>query len=110
MNTKHAPGKWKIDGKKTSLNNYKISSDGVSICQVFTSNTHSEANAKLIAAAPIMLDELMHVVNRLAILEGSTPFQRSFIAGLRDHVKAVIEQATAQEPKEATKPILDSQI
>jgi len=41
----------------------------------------------------VLLSELEHVVNRLEVLKESelTPFQRSFVAGLADHVKEVIK-------------------
>lgn len=41
----------------------------------------------------VLLSELEHVVNRLEVLKESelTSFQRSFVAGLADHVKDVIK-------------------
>ena len=60
MKTEHTKGPWRIDGK-TRFGDFTIAAgENVKAC-VFIAKTQSEANARLIAAAPELLAELHSV-------------------------------------------------
>ena len=57
MKTEHTQGPWRIDGK-TRFGDFTIAAgESVKTCQ-FIAKTQSEANARLIAAAPELLKAL----------------------------------------------------
>ena len=71
--TKHTPGPWKVNDKTLS-GAYQISdnkSGSLRICTV-TNAPNDEANARLIAAAPDMLNAMKEASRFM--LSGSTPY------------------------------------
>lgn len=58
----HTKGEWKKETKPTDV---VITSNGVAICAMNWNLEEYEANAKLIAAAPDMLINLIRLVDRL---------------------------------------------
>ena len=65
MKTKHTPGKWKQDGL------YIDAPDGSVIATVHSEDSiENEANGKLIASAPQMLNELIWIKD--SIIKGRT--------------------------------------
>ena len=59
--SKHAPGPWKIT--HTALNGYRVSDSTGWGVAVVLKDTNDEANARLIAAAPQMLEALERLSN-----------------------------------------------
>jgi hypothetical protein len=63
----HTPGPWRIDSK-TRFGDYTIAAgESVRTCE-FIAKTQSEANARLIAAAPELLDALKRLIGEHADL------------------------------------------
>ena len=71
METKHTPGPWAYHNTPTPF--IHVAAGGLPICQIYTSTAHGQsmgeqfANARLIAAAPELLEaaiELKDVCNR----------------------------------------------
>lgn len=59
-NTKHTPGPWHTDGKDVWVEN------GLNVDQAsITRRVDTEANARLIAAAPELLDALQMLANKV---------------------------------------------
>jgi hypothetical protein len=56
--TKHTPGPWHVESRKSFGNFYEIRSGGKGIACIADENGREEANAALIAAAPDMLEAL----------------------------------------------------
>jgi hypothetical protein len=79
-NTKHRQGEWKTS---KPYFNYYVTCNGESICQINASDDE-EANAKLIAAAPDLLEALQ------AMIDGK---ERDF-AKLVEKAQAAIKKAT----------------
>ena len=57
MNTKHTPAPWVYNGRVITAN------DGYPICSSVRNNSEMKANAKLIAAAPELLEALQRALN-----------------------------------------------
>ena len=88
MNTKHTQGPWEarhVSGRDGMPDTYCIdwSEDKKEVAEV----VHGEANAKLMAAAPMLLDALQRLLNGEKD-EFLTP------AGLRNLARAAIAKAT----------------
>lgn len=85
-NCKNTPGPWHIEN--TDLNQqYNIEANGSEVASTVTSWTNDEenlANAKLIAAAPDMLD----------ILVECQKYHLELNSEIRSKIKAVIKKAT----------------
>lgn len=82
---KHTPGTWRA--KKSHFVNYNVHFGPfgtIDYCEI--SGPNSEANAKLIAAAPEMLEILIVLINTSAFLDLSYE--------TREEIKAVIKKAT----------------
>ena len=73
--SKHTQGPWEVSGTTRGLNGLYIKADNKHIAQVFSSIPECEANAKLIAAAPEMLDALFSavlIIDKLGIIKSDT--------------------------------------
>ena len=64
MKTNHTQGKWNIQNRGTNVPLYILSEDKTVIA-IVTWRKESEANAKLIAAAPELLENLIRLVDRM---------------------------------------------
>lgn len=60
-NTKHTPGPWDVDYHTTSILPYKYT-----ISSIQETGSEAEANARLIAAAPELLEALQIIANALS--------------------------------------------
>mgnify|MGYP001600623960 CR=1 FL=1 len=63
MKTKHTPGPWKVteldwDSSDTYINPSRETGEFALICRMTGSHAHKNANARLIAAAPELLEAL----------------------------------------------------
>jgi hypothetical protein len=65
MNTKHTPGPWRTDVSDPAFVNYDVRTDDTIICTMGIEMPTEEeaANARLIAAAPELLEALEDLVN-----------------------------------------------
>ena len=90
MSTKHTPGPWKV-----SMNLIKSNYD--TVAQVFTHlvQGRNEANARLIAAAPDLLQELKNIANANTV-EWDDPTE--FEAWAKNRARAAIAKAEAISP------------
>ena len=67
MTAKHTPGQWAYHNTPTPF--IHVAAGGLPICEIYTSTAHGQsmgeqfANARLIAAAPELLEALAEVVN-----------------------------------------------
>jgi hypothetical protein len=102
MKTKHTPGPWTLDynGEQgftiVKINRSKIIDEFEQvICQRSTGHNQieTEANARLIAASPEMLEVLIDVYRNELYYQ---------MAPIKDRVKIIIEKATGQTIEELT--------
>ena len=65
MNTQHTPGPWRTDVRDPAFVNYDVRTDDTIICTMGIEMPTEEeaANARLIAAAPELLEALEDLVN-----------------------------------------------
>jgi len=91
METKHTQGEWKVE---KPYFNYRVTCNGETVAQIYPTN-EEEANAKLCAASPVMLDALETIYNNLALnlKLGTTPNIEEIEAGARIALSA-IQKAT----------------
>lgn len=76
----HTAGEWMVSKQETGLfilsyNKNKLDSDRDAICLIYSGNAHkdqAEANAKLIAAAPELLEALILCVKTLNTMSGKS--------------------------------------
>ncbi len=83
---KHTPGHWVyhiLDNQLPVV--FTDDEDGITICQLYDENTrmgenaeNNEANAKLIAAAPELLEALKDVLNHLEWDDSESPAQKAY--------------------------------
>ena len=101
METKHTPGPWTLGkGKVTIRETRETGSKGfIARCHMpgewrYRSEEESEANARLIAAAP----ELMEALDTLTLVVGMTPIKGNLEAlqEAQDMARAAIKKATGQ--------------
>ena len=100
MSAKHTPGPWKF----TALGRIVADSAGQVVCRpaAYANNAERQvANARLIAAAPELLDELIEQDKFLGVLAGTVPLSEKDthrrIAMHRESVRAAITKATSRE-------------
>ena len=92
MSTTYTQGEWAFDDNEI----YSESTDhGAAICTMNTTSAHFtqeevKANARLIAAAPAMLAELIHVSERI----GTVRPDDAFCQALKQIVDQAIQKAT----------------
>ena len=99
--SKHTPGPWGLSEMPPMARSeglYWIYSDGRRIADVFQQGGETEANARLIAAAPLLLEtsaELIRVIDALREVNvlGDWPVVREALQGLR----AAIAKAEGQQ-------------
>ena len=97
---KHTKGKWEL-GKSSSISMpFYIEVDGIEICRIldFSVQEELEANAKLIAAAPELLEALIAVTdsslfNKLLVMQGRATGKTHF-KKVYEEAKAIITKAT----------------
>lgn len=102
MKTKHTQGNWRFEISSRGLNTYQLSTDEQVIGILETSQEvesvrEAEANAKLIAAAPDLLEALNDVYN-LANQDFITkmPLNVQFVFGaIQERSKEAIKKATS---------------
>lgn len=63
--SQHTPGPWKVTGGETSFYPMAVRSEVSQICEFHTWDVQKEANARLIAAAPDLLEALKAAQNWL---------------------------------------------
>jgi hypothetical protein len=102
MNTKHTPSPWVAKGIHVVMSDgfqFKQQTpigEGACIQTQQRNQERREANARLLAAAPDLLDCIIHLANRDWFREGETG---EVICGLdADKVRAAIAKATGEEP------------
>lgn len=90
-NSKHTPGPWKIEGNKI-LNVRNNPDKELLVCEVYddTFNLNFEANIKLIAAAPDLLETLTTIVGFMKNSGLTTHHYKSYF----ESAKAAIKKAT----------------
>ena len=101
MTAKHTPGPWQVSGGRSRLETYghTIGPDGFSIACVFYSDqTNAEhiaslADARLIAAAPDLLEAMKEAKNGLRYWEPQTAYGASERARICALVDAAIAKA-----------------
>lgn len=100
MKTSHTPGPWKASALGRTV------TDGAEqvVCRpsAYANNAERQvANARLIAAAPELLDELIEQDKFLGVLAGTVPLSEKDthrrIAMHRESVRAAITKATSRE-------------
>lgn len=65
METKHTKGEWKVSQSKTErLGNIVVDSNTRNIAKVLSWDLEAKANAKLIAAAPELLEALKCIIEK----------------------------------------------
>lgn len=96
--TQHTPGPWAIDAGPRL---YTIRSKGRGICDMRTPQKTGmhikeiDGNARLIASAPDLLNDLECVLWKLEHFhEFDTPEQNAFIENMPIHLRATIAKAT----------------
>ncbi len=92
MKTKHTREKWKVESCNVRTT---IVSDETPVCNLFNLGEETEANAKLIEAAPELLEALEMAVN---ILECKHGFHKKFDNPRSiEEMKSAIAKATNQK-------------
>ena len=88
----HTPAPWKIDGAHSTRVLLIIDAKGHAIGEIV--DTRNPANAKLIAAAPDLLEALLTALPYVEDHEGSNVYKRGAVARAVAQIRAAIEQAT----------------
>lgn len=90
---KHTKGEWKwINQTTQSGDYYKVTGEAVSVCNITTRDSkQAEANAKLIAAAPELLEACEQAFNMCDMLRMPT---ESDLKNMATFLKAAINKAT----------------
>lgn len=78
MVTQHTPGPWKFDRNNDGLIAFRIAGNGLILADALFKNTiehapqrtEAEANARLIAAAPELLEKLQELVGLICSMPG----------------------------------------
>ena len=97
MTAKHTPGPWAYHNTPTPF--IYVNAGGLPICQIYTSTAHGQsmgeqfANARLIAAAPELLEALKACA---AVCAGETTNKRGLISAL-EQARAAIAKATVEQ-------------
>ena len=88
----HTPAPWKIDGAHSTRVLLINDAKGYAIGEIV--DTRNPANAKLIAAAPDLLEALLTALPYVEDHEGSNVYKRGAVARAVAQIRAAIEQAT----------------
>lgn len=102
MKMKHTPGPW-VTSPEPNGKEWGVDAGpwGICICADAPGEGTAEANARLIAAAPELLDELIEQDKFLGVLAGTVPLSEKDthrrIAMHRESVRAAITKATSRE-------------
>jgi hypothetical protein len=88
----HTPAPWKIDGAISTRVLLINDAKGYAIGEIV--DTRNPANAKLIAAAPDLLEALCTALPFVEDHEGSDIYKRGAVARAVAQIKAAIKQAT----------------
>ena len=93
--SKHTPGPWEIEtGRPLEV---VLRADGTAVGAAYGSDSEAEANARLIAAAPDLLDIAQRVVAECTdTFHDPADMSPEWVAIYRD-ARAAIAKATAQE-------------
>ena len=87
MKTEHTQGPWRIDSQ-TRFGDFTIAAgENVKACE-FIAKTQSEANARLIAAAPDLLAALVEMLDA-----SEKPTHERWLSNVRSHAIAAISKA-----------------
>ena len=101
MTAKHTPGPWAYHNTPTPF--IYVNAGGLQICQIYTSTAHGQsmgeqfANARLIAAAPELLDALVAL---LGVAPSKAPGAGLIVGAEEKHANAL--QAARAAIKKAT--------
>jgi hypothetical protein len=89
METKHTQGEWEVENKTSAHGDYfVVKSNTISICNITTRNyEQSEYNAKLIAAAPNLLEALKSALASLLALTGNPTEEWEEVKQAKDAIK-----------------------
>lgn len=91
MKAQHTPGPWHISNLETAEQVFYLKNESMSsIGSVWNVAGHGEANARLIACAPEMLDMLQTIMPKLSQLQDESAFK------LPDKVEQLIAKATSK--------------
>ncbi len=98
MNNKHTQGKWKATGLEIRhINNSMILANVYQHLEANQSRSEAEANAKLIAAAPDMLEALQNIYNNFSLnIKHNQGLNISEIKAGMSIIERTINKATSQ--------------
>jgi hypothetical protein len=88
----HTPAPWKIDGAHSTRVLLINDAKGYAIGEIV--DTRNPANARLISAAPDLLEALLTALPYVEDHEGSNIYKRGAVARAVAQIRAAIEQAT----------------
>lgn len=90
--TKHTPGPWHVVEGKLTKSSLEVHANSRAICELWRSwDSETElANARLIAAAPEMLEALQMIANELPCLDN--------LMSDKEIARAAIAKATGEAP------------
>lgn len=88
----HTPAPWKIDGAHSTRVLLINDAKGYAIGEIV--DTRNPANAKLIAAAPDLLEALLTALPYVEDHEGSNVYKRGAVDRAIKQIRTAIEQAT----------------
>ena len=96
---KHTPGPWRVDHqvKRTTAGTQFIQvvdKDDVEVSYIYLYKDTAEANARLVAAAPDLLDALMHVV---ALLHATYDALDEYVAAGDDMLRNPLNNKRVQD-------------
>lgn len=91
-NTKHTPGKWSVDHWAPGIT-ISAPDSGYSVCHLEGCN-NAEANAKLISAAPDLLEAAQAMLNAPGQAEDNSPRAKALRQSAYDKLYAAIQKAT----------------
>lgn len=89
----HTPGPWRLDPTGRWI--LPPLDDDPPIAEAYRVNTETAANARLIAAAPELLEVAAEALERLDFIVITSP-ERSNTAAFRERLRAVVARATGE--------------
>ena len=100
MNTQHTPGPWVVDHSHPDwVEGTTIWANDVVIAHAVADQHHeTEANARLIAAAPEMLDLLYTVLPYIEDLELDQMYKPGVVAALTRRIRDTLDKAEGVQP------------
>lgn len=101
----HTPGPWKLDDDLSPNRIAVRDAGGFLVCEMYAADQYQQANARLIAAAPALLEALEALTSELhKLANGNGPVRgltlgqvKADIRLLRDHGRNAIAQAKGEE-------------